>query len=89
MMLGCQLQLGCGGDYMATFGRELVYGNSLSEIKEKVQARWNKSIGKAYQISYVDENGDMITETFVPKLVKVRTSTRKIENVVGQLDFGF
>jgi hypothetical protein len=88
-MLGCQIQLGCGGDFMVQFGQELVYGSSLADVKGKVQARWNKSIGKSYKIFFVDSNGDEVIETFVPKLVKVRSETRKVCGFNGQLELGF
>jgi hypothetical protein len=87
--LGCQIQLGCGGKYIATFGQELLYGSSLADIKLKIQKRWNKSIGKSYLISYVNPDGDSVVETYVPKLVKVRTLTRRGKNLLGQLDFNF
>jgi hypothetical protein len=89
MKAGCCIQLGCGGDYVAQFGGDLVFGNSLADIKGKIRGRWNKSIGKSYQISFVDERGNGVVETYVPKLVKVRSLTAKVENVVGQLSFDF
>jgi hypothetical protein len=88
-MLGCQIQLGCGGDFVVQFGRELVYGSSLADVKGKVQARWNKSIGKSYKIFFVDNDGNEVVETFVPKLIKVRSETKKICGSIGQLELGF
>jgi hypothetical protein len=88
-MVGCQLQLGSGGDFVAQFGRDLVFGSSLADIKKKIEARWNKSIGRAYEISFVDGDGNFVVDTYVPKLVKVRTATRRVENVAGQLELGF
>jgi hypothetical protein len=88
-MLGCQVRLGSGGDYVAQFGNELMYGSSLADIRKKIEARWNKSIGKSYEVSFVDVNGDYIVETFIPRLVKVRSLVKRVENVVGQLSFEF
>jgi hypothetical protein len=88
-MVGCQIQLGSGGDYVAQFGRDLVFGSSLADIKKKIEARWNKSIGRSYEISFVDADGAGVVETYTPKLVKVRSASRRVENVVGQLELGF
>jgi hypothetical protein len=88
-MAGCQFQLGSGGDFVAQFGRDLVYGFSLGEVKKKIEARWNKSIGRAYTISFVDGDGNFVTDVYVPKLVKARLATRREGSVAGQLEFGF
>jgi hypothetical protein len=88
-MIGCQIQLGSGGDYVAQFGRDLVFGSSLADIKKKIEARWNKSIGRSYVISFVDDAGNGVVETYIPRLVKVRSASRNVGDVTGQLELGF
>jgi hypothetical protein len=88
-MVGCQFQLGSGGDFVAQFGQELIFGSSVADIKKKIEARWNKSIGRSYSVSFVDSDGNGVVEVYVPKLVKVRSASRSVGNVVGQLELEF
>jgi hypothetical protein len=88
MALGAQLQQGCGGDVIGYFGNELLYGSSIAQVKEQIESRWGKSIGRSYSIRYVDEAGDLVEEIYAPKLYKVRTRVVQ-ENYVGQLELSF
>ena len=77
-----------GGNATVQFGRELLHGASLADIKSQVMTRWGKSIGKAYTIGYRDSDGSYVRETYIPKLVKVKTS--KVTVVpTGQMELAF
>ena len=88
MNVGAQLQLGSGGDAIAQFGQELVYGSNVGAVKDVIEGRWRKSIGRSYCIQHVDEAGDLIEEIYKPRLVKIRSRV-KVRNYVGQLEFAF
>jgi hypothetical protein len=88
-MVGCQFRLGSGGDFVAQFGQDLVFGSSIGDIKKKIEARWNRSIGRSYSISFVDSDGNGVVEVYVPKLVKVRSASRRVGSVGGQLELEF
>jgi hypothetical protein len=75
--------------FRVAVGRDLVFGSSVADIKKKIEERWGRSIGRSYTISFVDDGGNGVIETYVPKLVKVRSRRREVENVVGQLLFEF